>query len=83
MFKVFGFYKFIKVKSLKKDKVFLQNFLFLERFNLNKFIKTKNFKHYNSLQTVIPSPNGIIICSTLLSSETNLLNSLMYTVNLS
>ena len=28
MFKVFGFYKFIKVKSLKKNKVFLQKFLF-------------------------------------------------------
>jgi len=28
MFKVFGFYKFIKIKSLKKDQVFLQNFLF-------------------------------------------------------
>ena len=28
MFKVFGFYKFIKIKSLKKDKVFLQKFLF-------------------------------------------------------
>lgn len=27
MFKVFGFYKFIKVKSLKKNKVFLQKFL--------------------------------------------------------
>jgi len=27
MFKVFGFYKFIKVKSLKKNKVFLQRFL--------------------------------------------------------
>ena len=27
MFKVFGFYKFIKVKSLKKNKVSLQNFL--------------------------------------------------------
>jgi len=26
MFKVFGFYKFIKVKSLKKNKVFLQKF---------------------------------------------------------
>jgi len=29
MFKVFGFYKFIKVKSLKKNKVFLQKFLIL------------------------------------------------------
>ena len=29
MFKVFGFYKFIKVKSLKKKKVFLQKFLIL------------------------------------------------------
>ena len=28
MFKVFGFYKFIKIKSLKKNKVFLQKFLF-------------------------------------------------------
>ena len=27
MFKVFGFYKFVKVKSLKKNKVFLQKFL--------------------------------------------------------
>tara|TARA_Y100000590_G_scaffold212439_1_gene240765 strand:- start:6940 stop:7848 length:909 start_codon:yes stop_codon:yes gene_type:complete len=27
MFKVFGFYKFIKIKSLKKNKVFLQKFL--------------------------------------------------------
>ena len=27
MFKVFGFYKFIQVKSLKKNKVFLQKFL--------------------------------------------------------
>ena len=27
MFKVFGFYKFVQVKSLKKNKVFLQNFL--------------------------------------------------------
>ena len=27
MFKVFGFYKFIKIKSLKKDKDFLQKFL--------------------------------------------------------
>ena len=27
MFKVFGFYKFIKVKSLNKNKVFLQKFL--------------------------------------------------------
>ena len=27
MFKVFGFYKFVKVKSLKKKKVFLQKFL--------------------------------------------------------
>jgi len=27
MFKVFGFYKFIKVKSLKKNKDFLQKFL--------------------------------------------------------
>ena len=27
MFKVFGFYKFLKVKSLKKNKVFLQKFL--------------------------------------------------------
>ena len=26
MFKVFGFYKFVQVKSLKKDKVFLQKF---------------------------------------------------------
>jgi UPF0176 protein len=29
MFKVFGFYKFIKVKSLKKNKDFLQKFLIL------------------------------------------------------
>ena len=28
MFKVFGFYKFVKVKSLKKNKDFLQKFLF-------------------------------------------------------
>ena len=27
MFKVFGFYKFIKIKSLKKNKDFLQKFL--------------------------------------------------------
>ena len=27
MFKVFGFYKFIKIKSLKKNKIFLQKFL--------------------------------------------------------
>ena len=27
MFKIFGFYKFIKIKSLKKNKVFLQKFL--------------------------------------------------------
>ena len=27
MFKVFGFYKFIKIKSLKKKKIFLQKFL--------------------------------------------------------
>ena len=27
MFKVFGFYKFVKVKSLKKNKIFLQKFL--------------------------------------------------------
>ncbi len=27
MFKVFGFYKFVKIKSLKKNKVFLQRFL--------------------------------------------------------
>ena len=27
MFKVFGFYKFVQVKSLKKNKVFLQKFL--------------------------------------------------------
>ena len=27
MFKVFGFYKFLKVKSLKKNKDFLQKFL--------------------------------------------------------
>ena len=27
MFKVFGFYKFVKIKSLKKNKVFLQKFL--------------------------------------------------------
>ena len=27
MFKVFGFYKFIKIKSLKKNKTFLQKFL--------------------------------------------------------
>ena len=27
MFKVFGFYKFIKIKSLKKNKAFLQKFL--------------------------------------------------------
>ena len=27
MFKVFGFYKFVKVKSLKKNKNFLQEFL--------------------------------------------------------
>ena len=27
MFKVFGFYKFVKVKSLKKNKDFLQKFL--------------------------------------------------------
>ena len=27
MFKVFGFYKFVKVKSLKKNKNFLQKFL--------------------------------------------------------
>ena len=29
MFKVFGFYKFVKVKSLKKNKDFLQKFLIL------------------------------------------------------
>ena len=29
MFKVFGFYKFVKVKSLKKNKEFLQRFLIL------------------------------------------------------
>ena len=29
MLKVFGFYKFVKVKSLKKNKEFLQNFLIL------------------------------------------------------
>jgi UPF0176 protein len=29
MFKVFGFYKFIKIKSLKKNKNFLQKFLIL------------------------------------------------------
>ena len=29
MFKVFGFYKFVQVKSLKKNKVFLQKFLIL------------------------------------------------------
>ena len=29
MFKVFGFYKFVKVRSLKKNKDFLQKFLFL------------------------------------------------------
>ena len=27
MFKVFGFYKFIKIKSLKKNKALLQKFL--------------------------------------------------------
>ena len=27
MFKVFGFYKFIKIKSLKKKKILLQKFL--------------------------------------------------------
>jgi UPF0176 protein len=27
MFEVFGFYKFIKIKSLKKNKVLLQDFL--------------------------------------------------------
>ena len=27
MFKVFGFYKFVQIKSLKKNKVFLQKFL--------------------------------------------------------
>ena len=27
MFEVFGFYKFVKVKSLKKNQVFLQKFL--------------------------------------------------------
>ena len=27
MFKVFGFYKFIEIKSLKKKKIFLQKFL--------------------------------------------------------
>jgi len=27
MFKVFGFYKFVQVKSLKKNKVFLQKLL--------------------------------------------------------
>jgi len=27
MFKVFGFYKFVQVKSLKRNKVFLQKFL--------------------------------------------------------
>ena len=27
MFKVFGFYKFVKIKSLKKNKDFLQKFL--------------------------------------------------------
>jgi len=27
MFEVFGFYKFVKVKSLKKNKVLLQDFL--------------------------------------------------------
>ena len=32
MFKVFGFYKFIKIKSLKKDKVFLQKGLRGELF---------------------------------------------------
>ena len=29
MFKVFGFYKFIKIKSLKKNKAILQKFLVL------------------------------------------------------
>ena len=29
MLKVFGFYKFVKVKSLKKNKEFLQRFLIL------------------------------------------------------
>ena len=43
----------------------------------------KNINHYKTLQTVIPSPNGIMICSTLLSSDTNLLNSLIFMVNLS
>ena len=27
MFKIFGFYKFIKIRSLKKNKVLLQDFL--------------------------------------------------------
>ena len=27
MFEVFGFYKFIKIRSVKKDKVLLHNFL--------------------------------------------------------
>jgi len=29
MFKVFGFYKFVQIKSLKKNKIFLQKFLIL------------------------------------------------------
>ena len=28
MFDIFGFYKFEKIKSLKKNKYFLQNYLF-------------------------------------------------------
>ena len=32
MFDVFGFYKFIKIKSLKKNKVLLQDFLIKEKY---------------------------------------------------
>jgi len=35
-----------------------------------KFVETKNLQHYKTLQTVMPSPKGIIICSTLLSFDT-------------
>ena len=83
MFKVFGFYKFIKIKSLKKNKALLQKFLTLNNIRGTIIIAKEGLNgtisgHFKDIDITIDklprSDNGLFLLrKTLYKINKNLI----------
>ena len=61
MFKVFSFYKFVNIKSLKINKYLLQKFLTLNIRELNEYVSSDERVE----QIIIPLGDGMTVCRVL------------------